>query len=194
MKLTPVTLPPRPVEAGDEAIPDRVAPGRKDDRHRRGCGLGRERRRGIADDQGYLPAKKVRHQKPATCQFDPRPSGTRSRRSGPRRSLLPSGSGGIHADECGHRVRRLVSRNPITGIAGCCARAASGHAASCAPASPAMNSRRSHSITSSALASSVVGTVRPSILAVWALMTSSNLDACTTGRSAGLAPLRIRPA
>src|SRR4051794_4378401 len=51
----------------------------------------------------------------------------------------------------------------------------------------------SHSITSSALASSVVGTVRPSILAVWALMTSSNLDACTTGRSAGLAPLRIRP-
>ena len=50
-----------------------------------------------------------------------------------------------------------------------------------------------HSITSSARASSVGGTVRPSILAVWALMTSSNLDACTTGRSAGLAPLRMRP-
>jgi hypothetical protein len=39
------------------------APGHKDDRHRRGCGLGRERRRGIADDQGYLPAKKVRHER-----------------------------------------------------------------------------------------------------------------------------------
>jgi hypothetical protein len=52
-----------PVEAGDEAIPDRVAPGHKYDRHCRGRGLGRERRRGIADDQGYLPAKKVRHQK-----------------------------------------------------------------------------------------------------------------------------------
>src|SRR5262249_54508324 len=52
----------RPVEAGDEANPDRVAPGHKDDRHRRGYGLGRERRRGIADDQGYLPVKKVRHQ------------------------------------------------------------------------------------------------------------------------------------
>jgi hypothetical protein len=35
--------------------------------------------------------------------------------------------------------------------------------------------------------------VEPSILAVSALMTSSNLDACTTGKSAGLAPLRMRP-
>ena len=40
-----------------------------------------------------------------------------------------------------------------------------------------------HSITSSARASSVGGTSRPSILAVWALMTSSNLVDCTTGRS-----------
>ena len=39
-----------------------------------------------------------------------------------------------------------------------------------------MNSRRSHSITSSAMASSVGGTVRPSIRAVWWLMTSSNFD------------------
>jgi hypothetical protein len=50
----------RPVEAGDETKLDGVPPGHKDDRHRRGCGLGRERRRGIADDQGYLPAKKTR--------------------------------------------------------------------------------------------------------------------------------------
>ena len=34
----------RPVEAGDEAVPDRVAPGHEDDRYRRGCGLGRGRR------------------------------------------------------------------------------------------------------------------------------------------------------
>src|SRR5262245_11911273 len=51
-----------------------------------------------------------------------------------------------------------------------------------------------HSITSSAATSSLSGTVRPSIRAVEALMTSSNLVDCTTGRSAGLAPLRIRPA
>ena len=50
-----------------------------------------------------------------------------------------------------------------------------------------------HSITSSAVASSDGGTVRPSIRAVWALMTSSNLLACTTGKSAGFAPLRMRP-
>src|SRR5262245_31791976 len=51
----------------------------------------------------------------------------------------------------------------------------------------------SHSITSSAATSSLSGTVRPSIRAVWWLITSSNLLDCTTGRSAGLAPLRIRP-
>jgi hypothetical protein len=47
-----------------------------------------------------------------------------------------------------------------------------------------------HSITSSAATSSVCGTVRPSIRAVERLMTSSNFDDCTTGRSAGFAPLR----
>src|SRR5262249_12777026 len=50
-----------------------------------------------------------------------------------------------------------------------------------------------HSITSSAATSSLSGTVRPSILAVEALMTSSNLLDCTTGKSAALAPLSIRP-
>jgi hypothetical protein len=50
-----------------------------------------------------------------------------------------------------------------------------------------------HSITSSARASSDGGTMRPNILAVWALTTSSNLLACTTGKSAGMAPFRVRP-
>jgi hypothetical protein len=50
-----------------------------------------------------------------------------------------------------------------------------------------------YSITSSALACNVSGTVRPSILAVFRLMASSNLVGRTTGRSAGLAPLRMRP-
>src|SRR6476646_7067852 len=52
---------------------------------------------------------------------------------------------------------------------------------------------RTHSITSSARASRVGGTSRRSILAVSALMTSSNFEDCTTGNSAGLAPLRMRP-
>ena len=50
-----------------------------------------------------------------------------------------------------------------------------------------------YSITSSARASSVGGTSRPSALAVCRLMTNSNLVDCNTGRSAGFAPLRIRP-
>src|SRR5215470_1316159 len=48
-----------------------------------------------------------------------------------------------------------------------------------------------HSITSSARASSVGGTSRPSALAVLRLMTKSNLVGCSTGISAGFAPCRI---
>src|SRR5262249_1526735 len=50
-----------------------------------------------------------------------------------------------------------------------------------------------HSITSSASASSLSGTLTPSVLAVLRVSTNSNLVGCTTGKSAGLAPLRIRP-
>ena len=48
-----------------------------------------------------------------------------------------------------------------------------------------------YSITSSARTSNDGGTVRPSSLAVFMLITSSNLVGCSTGRSAGLVPLRI---
>jgi len=50
-----------------------------------------------------------------------------------------------------------------------------------------------HSITSSASASSVGGTVRLSAFAVPMLMTSSNAVGCMTARSAGVVPLRILP-
>ena len=39
--------------------------------------------------------------------------------------------------------------------------------------------------------SSEGGTVRPSALAVFMLITNSNFVGCSTGRSAGLVPLRI---
>src|SRR5262249_45099510 len=48
-----------------------------------------------------------------------------------------------------------------------------------------------HSITSSARASSVAGTSRPSALAVVRLMTRSNLVGCSTGMFPGFAPCRI---
>ena len=83
-------------------------------------------------------------------------------------------------------------KNPMVGnLPGCCARAASGHAAA-APPSSVMNSRRLHSITSSARASSDGGTSRPSDLAVLRLITSSYLVGACTGRSAGFSPLRMR--
>ena len=49
-----------------------------------------------------------------------------------------------------------------------------------------------YSITSSARASSVGGTSRPSPLAVFKLITSSYLVGACTGRSPGLSPLRMR--
>src|SRR5262249_43272286 len=51
-----------------------------------------------------------------------------------------------------------------------------------------------YSITSSARARSVGGSVIPNAFAVDRLMTSSNLLACITGRSLGLSPFRTRPA
>src|SRR5262245_26453776 len=50
---------------------------------------------------------------------------------------------------------------------------------------------RTHSITSSARASSVEGTSRPSALAVQRLTTRSNVVGCSTGMSAGFAPRKI---
>ena len=49
-----------------------------------------------------------------------------------------------------------------------------------------------HSITSSARASNVGGTSKPIALAVFRLITSSNLVGACTGRSPALAPLRMR--
>src|SRR6476646_4382787 len=52
----------------------------------------------------------------------------------------------------------------------------------------------SYSIISSARADSAPGPSNPSAIAVLMLITNSKLATCTTGRSEGLSPLRIRPA
>ena len=59
---------------------------------------------------------------------------------------------------------------------------------------PLCANRRHYSIMWSAATSIDCGTAMPSARAVTALMVSSNLSNCTTGRSAGFAPLRMRPA
>ena len=99
----------------------------------------------------------------------------------------------------------------VGGFPGGSARAASGHAAAahrekwrtfdsrcgmsawCQSLQLCAAAKSPYSITSSARASSVAGTVRPSAFAVLRLMTSSIFETCWTGRSAGFSPLRIRP-
>ena len=54
-----------------------------------------------------------------------------------------------------------------------------------------MQQRRRYSITWSASNCIEDGTLRPNALAVFILMTSSNLVGCSTGRSAGFAPFSI---
>jgi hypothetical protein len=65
-------------------------------------------------------------------------------------------------------------------------RANSGAAIRVRPAGP-------YSITSSACASKIAGTIRPSAFAVFMLMTSSNRVGWITGKSAGFSPFRMRP-
>jgi hypothetical protein len=52
--------------------------------------------------------------------------------------------------------------------------------------------KHGYSITSSAIARSCGGILRPSALAVLALMTNSTLVDCVTGRSRGVSPSRLR--
>ena len=93
-------------------------------------------------------------------------------------------------NEMAHGAAEPLHMNPITGIAGCCARAASGHLAA-APPSSVMNSRRHHSITSSARASTVAGRVTPIPSAVRLFMTSLKAVGCSIGSSPGGVPCRI---
>jgi hypothetical protein len=102
-------------------------------------------------------------------------------------------------------VRADSGRGPLAGDFPQLAGARAGRAA-CGAAKPGAETRATgcgiggdragapgYSITSVAATCSVKGTVRPSDFAVFRLITSSNLDGCMTGRSAGLSPLRMRP-
>ena len=73
---------------------------------------------------------------------------------------------------------------------GCCARAASGHAA--AAAESVMNSRRLIRSPRRRGRAASAALSRPSALAVLRLITSSYLVGACTGRSAGFSPLRMR--
>jgi hypothetical protein len=86
-------------------------------------------------------------------------------------------------------VRSGASASDDSSISRAAARAASGHAAAAPPISPEVAAV--HSITSSARARRNDGSVNPMSRAALALTISSNLVGCSTGMSAGFAPLRI---
>src|SRR5260370_28959814 len=181
----------RPSEAGNKAESDRVFGGEKDDRDRRGCRLGRQRTTCKCGDHRDLTANQVGRQlrQPIYLILG---------EAVDDRHVIALDIAGVfetlaeyaqtvraRVSSCGveppdHRHRRLLRARRKRPRCHCAAEQRDELAAF-------------HSITSSAMESSEGGTMRPSIRAVWALMTSSNLIDCTTGRSAGLAPLRIRP-
>ena len=128
-KIDPRQVAARPGEAGNKTKLDRVVADDEDDGDRRGCRLGRERRRG-ASGRGD-------HRNPSANQFGRQL----------RQSIVLTLSPAVfdrhvlaldiaasfrpwrnRAQTVNERVRRCGWSNPITGIAACCARAASGHA------------------------------------------------------------------
>ena len=182
----------RAVEAGDEA---ECRPDRRRLRRRSGWSSLRPwlrvPRRDPGDDHGYFAAQSNQPPGSAADRGDLPPSDIRSRRSGPRRSQFRSGPGGTRSRDAARSAATCCARKPTTGICRLLRprrqrprrRRAAEQRDELAPL---------HSITSSARASSVGGTSRPSALAVLRLITSSYLVGACTGRSAGFSPLRMR--
>src|SRR5262249_21072101 len=177
-------------EVGDKTELDRVIADSEDDRNRRGCRSGGEcRRRGAGrDDHGYPAADQIGHQirKSIVVAFG-RPdldcNVLAQNITAFTKALMERGQAARRIDNVNkpdHRQRRLL--RPRHERPRCRAAEKRDEVATAA-----------HSITSSARASSLSGTCRRRAFAMPRLMTSSNLVSCTTGRSAGFSPLRIRP-
>ena len=96
---------------------------------------GRRRR----NDHGHLPANQFRRHRRQPIILTLRPAVFDRHVLALDDSRFRPDRGGTRPRRCA-RLGRPPLRKPITGIAGCCARAASGHAA--APPSSVMNSRR----------------------------------------------------
>src|SRR5262249_53161410 len=192
-KAHPGDVAARPVEARDEAVPHRIGSRREDDRHRGGCGLSRKRRIVVADDRRYPTADQIGGQirQPIKVIFRRvvfdrdvptidvagflqalAERGYEMRSVGERRA----------AEESDYRHRRLLR--------------ARRERPRCSRAAEERDELASldHSITSSASASTLSGRARPRAFAALRLITSSNFVGNSTGRSAGFAPLRMRPA
>src|SRR5215831_8131411 len=116
----------RSAEAGDKSKRDRVGRSREDNRYRRGRRLCRECRRSTSRGNRPIWFSAQRYSI-ATFRPSTKPSLLRPWRKAAAMGAYP--------------LDVWPLRNPTTGIGGCCARAASGHAAA-APPSVAKNFRR----------------------------------------------------
>src|SRR5262249_41913774 len=190
-KVDPRQVAARPGEAGDKTEPDRVLGGNKGDRDRRGCRLGSGRRSGRArGDYSDPPANQFGRQFRQSivlvlgetvddCYvlalhiadvFEAQAECTQTVRHRVRRSGV---------QEPYHRHRRLLPARRERPRGSCAAEECYERATF-------------HSITPSARTKNVSEIARPSALAVLRLTMSSNFVGCSIGRSAGLAPLRMR--
>src|SRR5262245_9651939 len=182
----------RPIEAGDEPAPDRVAADEEDDRYAHGRRLGRQRRYLAAwcNNDRHLSTHEIGGERrqsivlsvsPAIVQGDVstlEESGIIQASPDHRKERRING-GRTGAEEPNHRHRCLL-------------RSRTKRPRSRRTAKQRYELTSPHSITSSARASSVGGTSKPSALAVLRLMTNSYFVGTCTGRSAGFAPLRMR--
>src|SRR5262245_26799571 len=193
-KTDPGDVAARPGKAGDKTKRDRVSAAAEDDRDRCGRSFGRLNSGGRTgrSDNGDATADEVSHERRQAIVSAVQPivldnhvltldvAGF-AEASAERSGMASGGIGPPTADEADGRHRWLL-----------CARRERPRERRAAEQRDELAPPH-HSITSSAATSNLSGTVRPSIRAVDALMTSSNFDDCTTGRSAGFVPLRTCP-
>ena len=190
--VTPVTLPPGRFEAGDKSVPTGSPPVAKT--------IGIVVVAALAASAEGVPATRQSRSPDGEPDRPPTPAIDRNRPFRPAifdRYVLALDIAGF--------FQALTERTQATSAT----YQAIGHRGTRPPASPAAARapraatppprRRAayelappHSITSSVRASSVIGGSKPSALAVFRLITSSNLVGCCTGRSAGFSPFRMR--
>src|SRR6516165_2009899 len=192
-KIDPSRVAARLGKAGDQTKPDGVLADAEDDRDRCGRSLGRLSNGGLAgrSDNGYVPADEVSHEcrqaivsalQPVVLDHHVLALDVAGFVEGfaERSRIAPRGLGRPNIDEADDRHRRLLracSKRPRS-------RRSAEQSDEIAPPN--------HSITSSASESRLSEILTSSALAVLRLITVSNLVGCSTGRSAGFAPLRIR--
>ena len=156
------------------------------------------RRPAVEASPRQSPATSLATIKPSSC-CPPVTSSLATRRIALLRTLLPPHPN-PHNQGCGAsahhrpRVRSLVAFGRRPSCSGSLEHGRHPKPCTGAAVSRCSNLRRpNYSISLSARPSSDNGTVRPSALATFKFITSSNLVGAWIGKSAGLAPRRMRP-